>query len=243
MHYQPKIQVSSGAVTGFEALMRWLDGGTPVITPDVFLPYAEEAGLMSDVTWMSLTAALRTSNAHGAVAVAVNITPGVLHQREFVDMIETVVRTWSAKPGTLTLELTEGALVADFAEATQRLSHVRKLGVRVSIDDFGTGYSSFSYFKRLPADEIKIDKSFVLRMVEDAADQRVVAAIIALAHQFELQVVAEGVETSDCLRLLAQLGCDCAQGFLIAPAMPEDRLRPWLQENDQGFSKMYASSP
>lgn len=228
VHYQPKIRIDTGAVAGVEALMRWLANGRPVATPDVFIPLAEEAGLMNDVTWFALNNAVRTSEAIGDLNVAVNVSAGMLHHREFVEMMETAVQTWRIRPGRLTLELTEGALVADFAQATERLKRVRELGVRVSIDDFGTGYSSLSYFKKIPADEIKIDKSFVFRMIEDQADQRMVEAIISLARQFDLEVVAEGVEKRETLELLARLGCHYAQGWLFAPAMDEERLREWL---------------
>jgi EAL domain-containing protein (putative c-di-GMP-specific phosphodiesterase class I)/GGDEF domain-containing protein len=234
VHYQPKIRIDSGAVAGVEALMRWLAEGRPVATPDVFIPLAEEARLMNDVTWFALSNAVRTSDAIGDLNVAVNVSAGMLHHREFVEMMETAVQTWRIKPGRLTLELTEGALVADFAQATARLRRVRELGVRVSIDDFGTGYSSLSYFKKIPADEIKIDKSFVLRMIEDQADQRMVEAILSLARQFDLEVVAEGVENRETLDLLARLGCDYAQGYLFAAAMDEERLREWLSAAASG---------
>jgi len=234
VHYQPKIRIDSGAVAGVEALMRWLSKGRPVATPDVFIPLAEEAGLMNDVTWFAINNAVRTSDAIGNLNVAVNVSAGMLHHREFVEMIETAVQTWRIKPGHLTLELTEGALVADFAQATTRLKRVRELGVRVSIDDFGTGYSSLSYFKKIPADEIKIDKSFVLRMIDDQADQRMVEAILSLARQFDLEVVAEGVENRETLDLLSRLGCHYAQGYLFAAAMDEERLREWLNAAASG---------
>jgi diguanylate cyclase len=228
VHYQPKVRIDNGAIAGVEALMRWLSNGRPVSTPDVFIPLAEEAGLMNHVTWFTLSNAVRTSGAIGDLNVAVNVSAGMLHHREFIGMIESAVQTWRIEPGRLTLELTESALVADFAQATARLMRVRELGVRVSIDDFGTGYSSLSYFKKIPADEIKIDKSFVLRMIEDQADQRMVEAIVSLARQFDLEVVAEGVENGETLALLAKLGCDYAQGYHFAAAMDEMNLREWL---------------
>lgn len=226
--YQPQVRISDGRVSGVEALMRWLQDGHPVASPDVFIPLAEQVGLIHDTTWYAISNSLRTSVSLGNLHVAVNITPGMLHHREFVEMIDTAIRSWNVAHGVLTLELTEGALVADFDEATERLIRVRELGARVSIDDFGTGYSSLSYFKRIPADEIKIDKSFIVRMLKDKADQRLVQAIITLARQFELEVVAEGVEDRETLMALAAMGCDYAQGYLLAPALDEDRLRTWL---------------
>ena len=230
VYYQPKLRVAGGQVAGAEALMRWLRNGQAVTTPDVFIPLAEEAGLIRDVTWYALSNALQVSARCSGLPVAVNVTPAMLHHREFVDMIATAAATWSIKPQGLTIEVTEGALIADFDQATQRLSSLRDMGVRVSIDDFGTGYSSLSYFKKIPADELKVDKSFVLHLLENTADQQLVQAIITLAHQFKLDVVAEGVETPATLALLARLGCDYVQGYLFAPALGEARLREWLTE-------------
>lgn len=233
VHYQPKISMSTGMPTGVESLMRWIENGKPVATPDVFIPLAEEAGLIHAATWYSLSNSLRTSADCGGLAVAVNITPGMLHHREFLDMVRTAVSTWGIAAGSLTLEITEGALIADFTEATVRLRKLRDLGLRVSIDDFGTGYSSLSYFKKVPADELKIDKSFVGGMTRDAADHKLVRTIVGLAQQFNLSIVAEGVEdrlTFDCL---ADLGVHQAQGFLFSPALSAARLKLWLADHSR----------
>jgi EAL domain-containing protein (putative c-di-GMP-specific phosphodiesterase class I)/GGDEF domain-containing protein len=226
--YQPKMATTDEHVAGVEALMRWREGNATVATPDEFVPLAEQIGLIQDLTWYSLSNSLRMSADFEQLPVAVNVSPRMLHEREFVEMIESAVRTWGVNPGVLTLELTEGALVADFEQAVRTISSIRSLGVRISIDDFGTGYSSLSYFKRIPADELKIDKSFVLRMLNDPADQRLVGAIISLARQFNLRVVAEGVENRETLKLLTMMGCDCAQGYLYSPALEAPKLREWL---------------
>jgi diguanylate cyclase (GGDEF)-like protein len=229
VHYQPKIRIADGRTIGVEALMRWMRDGRPVATPDVFIPLAEEAGLIQDTTWYALSNAMQQAAACEGLSVAVNITPGMLHHRDFVEMIRSAASTWTIKRGGLTLEITEGALIVDFEQATARLARLRELGVRISIDDFGTGYSSLSYFKRIPADELKIDKSFVMRMLSDEADQRLVETIITLAHQFRLDVVAEGVEDQPTLDMLARMGCDFAQGYLFAPALTAEQLRVWLR--------------
>jgi diguanylate cyclase (GGDEF)-like protein len=231
VHDQPKVQIANGRAVGVEALMRWLRDGQPVAAPDVFIPLAEEAGLIQDTTWYALSNSLQQTTARDGLGVAVNITPGMLHHRDFVEMVRSAVSTWSVASGGLTLEMTEGALIADFEQATVRLARVRELGVRISIDDFGTGYSSLSYFKKIPADELKIDKSFIMRMLSDEADQRLVQTIITLAHQFKLDVVAEGVEDRPTLDLLARMGCDCAQGHLFAPALNAKELGVWLRCN------------
>jgi EAL domain-containing protein (putative c-di-GMP-specific phosphodiesterase class I)/GGDEF domain-containing protein len=228
MCYQPKVWIESGQVSGVESLMRWRRDGKAVASPDVFIPLAEKAGLIHDVTWYGLSNSLRTSAEFGGLHVAVNITPAMLHHDEFVAMIETAVRSWKVAAGVLTLELTEGALISDFEKAHARLMRVRELGVRISIDDFGTGYSSLSYFKKIPADELKIDKSFVLGMLKDEADQRLVGAIITLSKQFNLEVVAEGVEDQETLVALSRMGCDHAQGYFFSPALPSEQLRTWL---------------
>jgi EAL domain-containing protein (putative c-di-GMP-specific phosphodiesterase class I) len=231
VHYQPKLRIANLRPVGVEALMRWLRNGVPVAAPDVFIPLAEEAGLIQDTTWYVLSNSLQQSGASDGLGVAVNITPGMLHHRDFLEMVRSAVSTWSVQSGGLTLEITEGALIVDFEQATARLARLRDLGVRISIDDFGTGYSSLSYFKKIPADELKIDKSFVMRMLADEADQRLVETIITLARHFRLDVVAEGVENQPTLDMLARMGCDYAQGFLFAPALNAEHLQIWLRAN------------
>jgi EAL domain-containing protein (putative c-di-GMP-specific phosphodiesterase class I)/GGDEF domain-containing protein len=239
--YQPKIAVADGKVAGVEALMRWLqDGGRPVATPDVFIPLAEQTGLIQDTTWFALGNALPHMAALGGLPVAVNITPSMLHHPEFVEMVRSALASWSVTPNALTLEITEGALIADLDQATARLRGLRDLGVRISIDDFGTGYSSLSYFKKIPADELKIDKSFVLRMASDEADQRLVGTIISLAKQFQLQIVAEGVEDQATLQMLGRMGCDYVQGHLHSPALSAERLSLWLKTRAFSGNKAHA---
>jgi diguanylate cyclase (GGDEF)-like protein len=229
--YQPKVQIADGRAIGVEALLRWLRDGKPVATPDVFIPLAEQAGLIHDTTWYVLSNSLQQAIFWDGLHVAVNVTPGMLHHNDFVEMIRSAVSIWSPKSGGLTLEITEGALIADFDQAAARLARVRELGVRISIDDFGTGYSSLSYFKKIPADELKIDKSFVMGMLADESNQRLVQTIINLAHQFGLKVVAEGVENQESLDMLARMGCDYAQGYYFAPALTPEQLGIWLKRN------------
>ncbi len=228
--YQPKIRMADMQVAGTEALLRWMEDGKPVATPDVFIPLAEEAGSMHDTTWYVLSNALRDSQTLGNLPVAVNISPGMLHEREFLEMVRSAVDNWHVPEGHLTLEVTEGAVIADFELSARRLAKVRDLGVRIALDDFGTGYSSLSYFKKLPADELKIDKAFVLRMQQDKEDQHMVDTIVRLAHHFNLKVVAEGVEDEVALGMLRDLGCDYAQGFYFSKARDVIGLRDWLTD-------------
>jgi diguanylate cyclase (GGDEF)-like protein len=231
VHYQPKVRIADGRAVGVEALMRWIRNGKIVANPDVFIPLAEQSGLIQDTTWYTLTNAMQQALLRPGLSVSVNITPGMLHHRDFLEMVRTAVSTWSLESSLLTLEITEGALIVDFEQATARLTQLRQLGVQISIDDFGTGYSSLSYFKKIPADELKIDKSFILRMLSDEADQHLVQTIIALARQFKLAVVAEGVEDQSTLGILARMNCDFAQGYLFTPALDAERLRHWLAKN------------
>ena len=231
VYYQPKIRLEDRRTAGVETLMRWLRDGKPIATPDVFIPLAEEAGLIHATTWYAFSNALRFAGEHDGLPMAVNITPGMLHHREFLDMVRSAMSTWSVRDRCLTLEITEGGLIEDFAEAMERLNKLRDCGVRISIDDFGTGYSSLSYFKKIPADELKIDKSFVMNMLADPADRRLVATILDLARQFNLDTVAEGVETAETSDVLQSMGCTYAQGFLYAPALSADHLQLWLEKN------------
>ena len=228
MHYQPKVRIADSRTTGAEALMRWLKDDRPVATPDVFIPLAEEAGLTQNVTWYALSNALRQMASHEEIGVAVNVSPAMLHHREFLDMVQTAVESWQTRPGQLTLEVTEGGLIADFEQAISRFTRLRDLGIRISIDDFGTGYSSLSYFKKIPANELKIDKSFVSRMLQESADRRLVETIVTLASQFGLEIVAEGVEDRPTLEALASMGCHYAQGYLFAPALSFEQFQGWL---------------
>jgi diguanylate cyclase (GGDEF)-like protein len=228
VHYQPKVHIADNRTAGVEALLRWIQEGRVVATPDVFIPLAETAGLIEETTWYALSNSLRLAASLPGLPVAVNITPGMLHHHDFMEMVRTAVSSWNLQPGALTLEITEGALIVDFEEAISRFGQMRELGVRVAIDDFGTGYSSLSYFKKISADEIKIDKSFVMRMLSDKADQHLVEAIIRLAHQFNFTVVAEGVEDQPTLEALARMGCDCAQGHLFASALSAAGVAAWL---------------
>ncbi|MBV8854270.1 MAG: EAL domain-containing protein [Sinobacteraceae bacterium] len=235
VHYQPKVRIADGQIAGVEALLRWVDEGRAIASPEVFIPLAEKAGLMVDTTWYVLSNSLQLAQAHEHLPVAVNVTPGMLHDADFLEMVRAALSTWNVATQALTLEITEGALIADFDQAIGKLASLRELGVRVSIDDFGTGYSSLSYFRRIPANEVKIDKSFVLRMLTEDGDQRLVEVIINLAHQFRMQVVAEGVESAPALQALQRMGCDYAQGFLISPALAAAPLADLLARFRNGW--------
>jgi EAL domain-containing protein (putative c-di-GMP-specific phosphodiesterase class I) len=152
----------------------------------------------------------------------------MLLDKGLVEMISSMLSIWNAPPQMLTLEITESAIMTDVDASFATMNQIKELGASISIDDFGTGYSSFSYFKSIPADELKIDRAFVAGMTENQADQHIVEMITSLAHRFKLKVVAEGIEDEKTLDALRELKCDIGQGYYIARPMPQSQLEPWL---------------
>ena len=159
-----------------------------------------------------------------------NVTPSIICNPDLVDVVNGAAAASSAKLDRLTIEVTENALMVDRERSHHVLTELREMGVRISIDDFGTGYSSLAYLRQIPADEIKIDKSFVFNMLADEADGRIVGQIVALGHSFGLEVVAEGVESAEVAAKLADIGCDYVQGFHYTKPLPPQDLNAWVQE-------------
>ncbi|MCU1674632.1 MAG: putative Diguanylate cyclase/phosphodiesterase, partial [Frankiales bacterium] len=234
--YQPKIDAASGATTGVEALARWTHPALGPIAPDEFIPLAEASGLMgpltSGVLRQALTACRGWQRRARNVGVAVNVSADTVLDPAFVTEVAAILTAVGVEPGLLTLELTEGVVVADPALAAVRLGELRGLGVKVSVDDFGTGYSSLTYLKGLPVDEVKIDKGFVDQLVADPADRAVVRGVVDIAHTLGLKVVAEGVEDQDQHDLLRALGVDEIQGYLHARPMPAIEASQWLRRRE-----------
>jgi len=230
--YQPKLDVASGEVIGAEALVRWPSDNHGFVAPSVFIPLADEIGRLNDLTHFVLTTCLQQAADWPAfdrpLTISVNIEAGMLQDDEAIEMIITNHSIWANDKYNLTVEITEGALVADSESNFRNLNRLRQAGIGISIDDFGTGYSSLSYFKNIPATELKIDKSFVSNMIESTKDRNLVETIIWLAHRFDLTVVAEGVENATELELLTKLNCDVIQGYYISEALPHDNFCMWL---------------
>jgi diguanylate cyclase (GGDEF)-like protein/PAS domain S-box-containing protein len=230
--YQPKASIHSGAAEHFEALVRWNHREQGLMLPERFVATAENAGLMKLLSVWVLNAALKQCQAwHLAgldVSVAVNLSPRTLHDPDLVPTIRGLLTRWNVDPRQLEVEITETALMDDPAGAMETLTSLHGLGVCISIDDFGTGYSSLSYLTRLPADQIKIDKSFVLDMAENDDNAFIVRSVIDLGHNLCLQVVAEGVENQETWNMLASMGCDVAQGFHLSRPMPASEIPSWL---------------
>jgi diguanylate cyclase (GGDEF)-like protein len=232
LHYQPKIDLRTGAVKGAEVLLRWAHPVHGWLGPDEFIPLAEHTGLIVPLTHYVLDHALRqmgTWRANGLdIGVAVNLSARTLIERELPDQIEAMCRRWDVPTNRVVLEITESMVVADPARALPILARLHELGVEISVDDFGTGYSSMDYLKRLPVREIKIDRSFVMPLVTDARDAAIVRCTIDLARSLGLRVVAEGVETPDVRARLTAMGCDQGQGFSFSRALPAAQFTTWL---------------
>ena len=232
MHYQPKARAGDLTFVGAEALMRWNSSSRGVVSPDVFIPMAERTGHIKRLTVWALNSALRHASQWPVgpepLTVAVNL-PGMLAtQEDLPDLVQDALKLWSAPHVRLMLEITEGSLM-DTVHAFGILDRIRALGVGISIDDFGTGYSCLAYFKSIPADELKIDRSFVSGLLDDDDSRAIVQLVIDLAHRFKLGVAAEGVENVATLDALRAMGCDIIQGFLYGKPMAQADLLKWLE--------------
>ena len=233
LHYQPKARLDTGEIFGVEALVRWQHPTHGLIYPDEFVPLAEQSGLMRLLTQWVVTAALgqaATWLRQGlSVHIAVNISVRDLHDVDFAGFLQGRLLEYGVPARLLQLEITEGVLMSDPTRAAATLRSLAGLGLELSLDDFGTGYSSLVHLKRLPVREIKIDRSFVMRMDVNEEDAAIVRSIIDLGAALGLRVVAEGVETLDAWNRLAELGCDAAQGWYLGKPMPAAQVTELLE--------------
>ncbi len=231
--FQPIVGAATGEIAAVELLARWTHPGLGLISPDEFIPLAERIGLITPLTRRMLRTALQRSQAwleDGIViSMAVNLSAVCLTEPGFVDEVAATLREHAFPPELLTFEITEGSVIGDTL-ALPALEQLHALGVELSVDDFGTGYSSLSYLRRLPIDEVKIDKSFVLGMSTDPGTKTIARSIIDLAHNLGLRVVAEGVEDELTRHLLTNMNCDFLQGYLVSRPLTEDNLANWLAE-------------
>ncbi|HXC60956.1 MAG TPA: EAL domain-containing protein [Steroidobacteraceae bacterium] len=233
LHYQPKFRMADRGVTGFEALVRWKHPEFGTISPAEFVPIAERTGASGALThWVLHTALLQLSTWQRQglhIDMAVNLSAADILDPRMLQFILEALRATQIAPGSLTLEITESVLLHEPEIARRNIELLRIAGVRFSIDDFGTGYSSLSQLRELAADELKIDQSFVRRVTDGADHVAVIRAIIELAHGLGLRTVAEGVEQEAQWRVLAELGCDCAQGYLMGRPQAAEELAPLLE--------------
>lgn len=240
LHYQPKISLATNQLIGVEALARWSHPRLGMVPPSHFIPLAEAQGLIDDLTRVIVDMATRQGAAWRRneldTSIAINVSARNLDALDFPDMIEEICQTHSLHCQHLTIELTESA-TQSVVHLLDTLTRIRIKGAQVSLDDFGTGYSSMVQLHQLPFSEMKIDRSFVIGMDTSKECRTIVKSIIDLAHNLGLRVVAEGVETGSALSMLRDLGCDAAQGYLIAKPMPPADLDKWLNNAGHDWVK------
>lgn len=235
--FQPQVNLETGRVAGVEALARWIRPNGAIVNPSDFIPLSEDMGI-SDVLFECIMRKVCTMVARWRkrggwdVPVSVNLSAHQLRNHNLVQLIGSILEQFGIGRKLINLELTETALLEDLTVARPVLCDLSDLGVGIHIDDFGTGYSSLSYLAELPAQTLKIDRTFVERLLESPNNERVVQAIVALGKAMNLEVIAEGVETEEQLDLVRRFGCDLVQGFLIAKPMPETEFLAWCNAND-----------
>ncbi|GAB2699719.1 putative bifunctional diguanylate cyclase/phosphodiesterase [Thalassiella azotivora] len=245
--YQPKVCMDTGRLLGFEALARWQHPQRGTVMPDVFIPLAEQTGLIGRLTHVALRMALEEAagwqDVMPGAGIAVNLSPRRLLEPDLPTVVAELLAAAGVPPHLLTLEITESTLMVDPEAATRALHELRAIGVRLSVDDFGTGYSALAYLQRLPLHEVKIDKSFVIPMTTDPGARAIVRAIVELAHTLDLAVVAEGVEHAAARESLNRMGCDVMQGYLIGRPLAPEHLISWADDWARRESAAAAAEP
>jgi EAL domain-containing protein (putative c-di-GMP-specific phosphodiesterase class I) len=233
VHFQPQVDLATGATPRVEALVRWEHPERGLLLPDDFIPIARQSALIRPITRFVLDAALRQCREwqdEGVdVAVAVNLAGRDLADSRLEEDVSDALRRWKLEPQLLELEIPESAVMNDPEQVQRMLARLSRRGVRIAVDDFGSGYASFNHLKHLPVDVLKIDKSFVQNLGTNGEDDAIVRSAIDLAHNLDVVVVAEGVENGESLGRLAALGCDLAQGFSLSHPVPADELTAWLK--------------
>jgi EAL domain-containing protein (putative c-di-GMP-specific phosphodiesterase class I) len=234
VYFQPKVDIEARRVIGAEALVRWSHPELGIVSPDKFIPLAEEQGLIVELGAWVLRAACRQiqqwrQQGLPQMQLSVNVSAVQLAQGKILHAVRSALEETALPPDHLVLELTESVLLRDVGSSMAALRELKGMGVRLSVDDFGTGYSSLGYLMRFPLHEIKIDRSFVKSLPVDKDSSAIVGAIIALARELGLRVVAEGVETGDQLRFLMQRRCNEFQGYLCSRPLPPEEFREFLR--------------
>jgi diguanylate cyclase len=246
LYYQPKIHAPSAQITGVEALLRWHHPQRGMISPNIFIPMAERSGVINALGLWVIDEACRQARVWRdqgmRMRVAINLSAYQLRQSDLPQHISAALTRHQINPGLLTCEITESVAMED-TEATKRFfDDLALIGVHISIDDFGSGYSSLAYLRKLPAGELKIDRSFVLDLAHSEEARKIAAAVVQLAQALNLKVVAEGVETEEQFQILRQLGCDELQGFLFAKPMSAKALTLWALADEGPRSMQFSES-
>ncbi len=228
LYFQPKIDIRTDTIVGYETLLRWLRPDNTLVPPARFIAVAESTGLIVQIgEWVLLEACRFLSRQHSRgndVTLAINLSARQFNDDNLPDIVEQIIKRTGASPHHLIFEITESMLMGDTDAAIKQLNQLKRLGVALSIDDFGTGYSSLNYLKRFPVDELKIDRSFVKDIPDDQNDMDIVAAIIAMAQKMNLRVVAEGVETAEQVEFLKQNACYLVQGYYFSMPLAEQEI-------------------
>jgi len=240
LFFQPQVSIQTGMIYGAEALIRWKSENKGYIRPDIFIPIAEKNGQIHSITWWTINSALRMISNWPTktvpLKIAINLSTKVLSDPDFIDSVTSAINIWNTDHHRLIFEITESALMEDITTSFSTLHKLKDLGFCISIDDFGTGYSSMAYFKNIPANELKIDKSFILNIQSNDMDKHIVKTVINMAHGFGLNVVAEGIEDIETYEALKALDCDIAQGYYLAKPMPLHEFTDWVNNHIKKFS-------
>jgi diguanylate cyclase (GGDEF)-like protein len=229
LYYQPKIQIKKGDIIGVEALLRWVHPALGIISPDKFIPLAEESGLISQIGEWAIREACKTSKywhdeGYEHTTIAVNLSAKQFHDPKIAETIATILYETGLNPRYLELEITETAVMHDAEAALKILETIKSTGVRISLDHFGTGYTSISHLKKFPISALKIDHSFIKGIPNNPNDTAIASAVIALAHNLGLEVIAEGVETAEQVQSLGIMGCDVVQGYFLSHPLPAQKI-------------------
>ncbi|HUL91327.1 MAG TPA: EAL domain-containing protein [Burkholderiales bacterium] len=236
IHYQPKIDMASGAITGVEALLRWQHPEKGLLLPEKFIHLAEETGLIIPIGLWTLREVCTRARAWEdsglpRMPVAVNLSASQFGQEQLVPQLAEIIKSTGIDPGILELEITESMVMHDPEQAVSLMHNLRAMGVRLTIDDFGTGYSSLGYLKRFPINSLKVDRSFVRDLPHSTDDIAITRAVIAMAHSLQMNVIAEGVELKEQFDVLRSEGCDEFQGYLCRPPLAEDELILFVRQS------------
>ncbi|MDF1881044.1 EAL domain-containing response regulator [Sulfurimonas sp. MAG313] len=234
VYYQPKIGIKNSSCVSVEALVRWQHPRYGLISPDKFIPMAEERGLIDALTWVVMEVVMKQCSLWRAmdinISVAINMSASTLKDLSVPEKIDKLLNKYELKASDIILEVTETALMQELIKSLDILTRLRLKGFKLSIDDFGTGYSSLVQLHRVPFTEIKIDQSFIMNMLEDKESLAIAETVVVLGHKLGMTVVAEGVESKEVLDVLLKMRCDIAQGYYISKPKPADVITQWILE-------------
>jgi len=235
LHYQPQISLQTGKITGFEALLRWLSPELGQVSPEQFIPVAEESGLIQPIgEWVMREVCRQGKEWHRQgilqVPLGVNVSVRQFHHLGFLSLVDQILAATALPPALLEIEMTETTAMRDIECVQAKLYQLEDIGVGLAIDDFGTGFSSLAYLQHFPLHRLKIDRSFVHGMARDSTAQGIVRSVVEFGHNLTMRIVAEGVETREQANFLRQIGCDEAQGFYFARPMPVHETTALLEQ-------------